>query len=89
MGKTSSSSKGLPAVQELSFEQALQELDVLVQQMEAGELTLDDSLAAYRRGTELAQHCQGKLAAAEQQIAKLEGGELKPLDPSELRGGGQ
>ena len=45
-------------VADLSFEQALQELDQLVRQMESGELSLDDSIAAYRRGAELAQHCQ-------------------------------
>lgn len=76
-------------VAELSFEQALDELDALVRRMEAGELSLDDSIAAYRRGAELARYCQGKLAAAEQEIRKLDGELLKPLDPSELRGGGQ
>jgi exodeoxyribonuclease VII small subunit len=55
--------------------------------MEAGDLPLDDAIAAYRRGAELAQYCQGRLAAAEQQISKLDGDVLKPLDPGELRGG--
>jgi exodeoxyribonuclease VII small subunit len=73
-------------VANLSFEQALAELDQLVRRMESGELSLDDSIAAYRRGAELAQHCQGRLAAAEQEIAKLDGEVLKPLDPGELRG---
>jgi exodeoxyribonuclease VII small subunit len=76
-------------VTELTFEQALDELDALVRRMEAGELSLDDSIAAYRRGAELARYCQGKLAAAEQEIRKLDGELLKPFDPSELRGGGQ
>lgn len=76
-------------VAELTFEQALDELDALVRRMEAGELSLEDSIAAYRRGAELARYCQGKLAAAEQEISKLDGELLKPLDPSELRGGGQ
>jgi len=74
-------------VAELSFEQALDELDELVRQMESGELALDASIVAYRRGAELARHCQSRLAAAEQEIAKLDGEVLKPLDPSELRGG--
>lgn len=76
-------------VTELTFEQALDELDALVRRMEAGDLALDDSIAAYRRGAELARYCQGKLAAAEQEIKKLDGELLKPLEPSELRGGGQ
>jgi len=45
-------------VSELTFEQALDELDALVRRMEAGELGLDDALAAYRRGAELTRHCQ-------------------------------
>ena len=77
------------AVTELSFEQALDELEGLVRRMEAGELSLDDSIAAYRRGAELTKHCQGKLAAAEQEITRLDGELLTPLDPDELRGAGQ
>jgi exodeoxyribonuclease VII small subunit len=73
-------------VSELTFEQALDELDALVRRMEAGELGLDEALAAYRRGAELAKHCQGKLAVAEQEIRKLDGEMLTPLDPGELRG---
>lgn len=73
-------------VAELTFEQALDELDALVRRMEAGELNLDDAVAAYRRGAELARHCQGKLAVAEHEIRKLDGDMLTPLDPGELRG---
>ena len=73
-------------VVELTFEQALDELDALVRRMEAGELSLDDAVAAYRRGAELAKHCQGKLVAAEQEIRKLDGDVLTPLDPGQLRG---
>lgn len=76
-----------PPVASLSFEQALDELDALVRKMEAGELSLDDSIAAYRRGAALAQHCQARLATAEQELSKLDGDLLKPLDPAELRGG--
>ena len=70
----------------LSFEQALDELDTLVRQMESGELALEASIAAYRRGAALARHCQSRLAAAEQEIVKLDGDALVPLDPTELRG---
>jgi len=73
--------------EELSFEQALDELDGLVRKMESGELGLDDSIAAYRRGAELARYCQGRLGAAEQEIRKLDNDVLKDLNPDELRGG--
>lgn len=76
----------LKPVSDLTFEQALDELDALVRRMEAGDLSLDDAVSSYRRGAELARHCQGKLAVAEQEIRKLDGDMLTPLDPGELRG---
>jgi exodeoxyribonuclease VII small subunit len=57
--------------------------------MESGALTLDESIAAYRRGTELARLCQTRLASAELEIKRLEGEMLKPVDPGELQGSGQ
>lgn len=71
-----------------SFEQALDELDALVRRMESGELTLDQSIAAYRRGAELARFCQSRLATAELEVKRLEGELLKPLDVAELKGNG-
>jgi exodeoxyribonuclease VII small subunit len=79
--------KASPPVDSLSFEQAMDELDRLVRRMESGELSLDESIAAYRRGAELARYCQGRLANAEQEIRQLEGDLLKPLNPGELKGG--
>ena len=79
--------KASPPVDSLSFEQAIDELDQLVRKMESGELSLDDSIAAYRRGAELARYCQARLANAEQEIRQLEGDLLKPLNPGELKGG--
>ena len=79
--------KAAAPVDSLSFEQAMDELDRLVRKMEAGELPLDESIAAYRRGAELARYCQARLANAEQEIRQLEGDLLKPLNPGELKGG--
>lgn len=76
-------------VADLTFEQALDELEALVRKMEAGELPLEESIAAYKRGADLTKYCQAKLAAAELEIRKLDGDTLKPLDPTELRGAGQ
>lgn len=77
----------LEPIESISFERALDELDALVRRMESGQLSLDESIAAYRRGAELARFCQSKLANAEQEIKRLEGEMLKPLDISELRVG--
>ncbi len=60
-----------------SFETALAELESIVEQMEAGELTLEQSLAQYRRGAELLKYCQGQLADAQTQIKVLENDTLK------------
>jgi exodeoxyribonuclease VII small subunit len=73
-------------VEDLTFEQALDQLDQLVRRMESGELGLDESIAAYRRGAELARFCQGRLADAEQQIQKLDEDVLTNFSPDEIPG---
>jgi exodeoxyribonuclease VII small subunit len=54
-----------------SFESALAELESLVSQMESGQLPLEQSLAAYKRGAELLQYCQKSLADVEQHVRLL------------------
>ena len=61
-----------------TYEQALSELDRLVQAMEAGQLPLDQLMDGYKRGAELLQFCRGRLEAVEQQVQVLEDGQLKP-----------
>jgi exodeoxyribonuclease VII small subunit len=61
-----------------SYEQALNELDRLVAQMEDGQLPLDQLLDAYRRASELLQFCRGRLQAVEDQVKVLDEGLLKP-----------
>lgn len=65
-----------PAVPE-SFETALTELETLIASMENGQLSLEASLAAYQRGTELLKYCQAKLADTQQQVRILENDTLK------------
>jgi len=60
-----------------SFEEALAELEAIVAGMEAGQLPLEQSLAAYKRGAELLQYCQSALANAQQQVRILEGNTLQ------------
>lgn len=54
-----------------NFEAAMRELDALVEKMEAGQLPLEESLAAYQRGTVLLKYCETILANAEQRIQIL------------------
>ncbi|MCL2525377.1 MAG: exodeoxyribonuclease VII small subunit [Betaproteobacteria bacterium] len=67
-------------IADLKFEAALAELEAIVASMEGGPLELEASIAAYRRGMELMQHCQTLLADAEGQIRILENGELREID---------
>jgi len=66
-----------------SFETALAELEEIVGRMEAGDLPLQESLAAYKRGAELLVYCQAALKDAQQQVQVLEKGMLQPLRPDE------
>ena len=59
------------------FEAAMAELEQVVADMESGNLSLEDSLAAYKRGAELLQLCRGRLEDAQQQVRVLEEGTLK------------
>lgn len=53
------------------FEKSLTELETLVQQMESGKLSLEDSLKAFERGIRLTRECQQALAQAEQKVQML------------------
>lgn len=66
------------------FEDALEELERVVEQLESGELSLEDSLAAFEEGVRLVKHCNQKLTEVEKKIELLvqdkEGKlQLKPL----------
>jgi len=61
-----------------SYEQALAELERLVQAMEGGQLPLDQLLDGYRRGAELLTLCRSRLQAVEEQVKLLDDGKLVP-----------
>lgn len=67
------------ANQPASFEEAMAELDKLVSQMESGQLPLEASIAAYKRGAELVRFCAAQLDRVEGQVKLLEGEMLKPF----------
>lgn len=66
-----------------SFETAMADLEQLVAEMESGKLSLEDSLAAYKRGAELMSFCRTRLEEAQRQVRVLEEGVLKDLDASD------
>lgn len=69
----------------MSFEESLAELDTLVNQLENGDLDLEDALKKFERGISLARVSQGKLSEAEQRVEILlndsDDAELIPFDP--------
>ena len=67
----------MPKTKLQTFETALAELESIVASMEAGQLPLEQSLAAYKRGAELLKYCQSALAEVQQQVKILEADTLK------------
>ena len=59
------------AIEELSFEGALKELEAIVSRLEQGEVDLEDSIALYERGQALKTHCEKKLKSAEGRLEKI------------------
>ena len=55
----------------LSFEDALKELEAIVQQLERGQVKLDEAITAYERGALLKRHCEQKLAEAKMKVEKI------------------
>ena len=58
-------------IRTLSFEEALAGLEEIVRQLEAGQVSLEESITIYTRGTHLRLHCQEKLRAAQEKVEKI------------------
>jgi exodeoxyribonuclease VII small subunit len=58
-------------VEEMSFEQAMRELETVVDQLERGDVALDASIALYERGAALKKRCEDELKRAEEKVAAI------------------
>ena len=58
-------------ISELTFEQAMSELERIVTQLERGDVPLEDSISLYEKGAELKKRCETKLKEAEQKVAAI------------------
>jgi len=58
-------------VDQLTFEQALKELEVVVGRLERGDVALDESIALYERGAALKARCEAKLNEAQEKVDKI------------------
>jgi exodeoxyribonuclease VII small subunit len=80
-------SRTAPEVFGMSFEQALAELERIVQDLERGQLDLEAAIQAYERGTALKEHCQRKLQEAQLRVEKITLGpdgraRSEPMEPA-------
>jgi exodeoxyribonuclease VII small subunit len=60
-----------PKPNDMSFEEALGELEKIVTSLENGQAPLEDSITAYQRGMALKKHCEQKLNEAQEKIEKI------------------
>lgn len=58
-------------IADMSFEDALRELEGIVTQLDSGNVELDASIKLYERGAALKAHCEAKLKAAEEKVAAI------------------
>jgi exodeoxyribonuclease VII small subunit len=70
-----------------NFEDALNELEEILRQIENGQVSLEESLVKYQRGNFLIQHCRGVLSTAEKQIEMLSKNADGGLDVTPMENG--
>jgi len=58
-------------IQAMTFEEALEALEEIVQRLDSGQVSLEDSIDIYTRGTHLKHHCEAKLRSAKEQVDKI------------------
>lgn len=59
------------SITDMSFEQALEELESIVEKLERGDAPLDESINIYQRGAQLKAHCEAKLKNAQLKVEKI------------------
>jgi exodeoxyribonuclease VII small subunit len=73
----------LPPIDELSYEQALAELETIVSSLESAKLSLNETMSLYERGQALTRHCVELLDKAELRVKKLSGESLVEMPAEE------
>jgi len=79
--KKISSKREVTPIESLTYEMALEQLEEIINQLELGEQTLDQSIDLYEKGQLLANRCSYLLEQAELKIQLLSGGELTDYNP--------
>ena len=71
MNDTAGAQAGAANLDAISFEEALRELESIVASLERGDVSLDDAIAAFERGTALKAHCQARLEEARMKVEQI------------------
>jgi exodeoxyribonuclease VII small subunit len=72
------------SLDDLSYEQAFQELQAVVEQLEAGDLPLEESLALFERGQALSARCSSLLEKAQLRLTEMTAGEDDAIDERDV-----
>ena len=78
--KPTDSDSGVDTVEKLSYEEAFQELEKIVQQLEAEQMALEESINLYARGQQLIDHCSNLLDRAEIRVQQIDNQKLVPFE---------
>ena len=70
--------------EKLTFEEAMRELEKLVDGLDKGDISLDEAIAAYDRGSQLKDYCQKKLNEAKMKVENIQSSESVDTTPEKL-----
>ena len=68
----------------MTFEEAMNELENLVESLDKGDISLDQAIAAYDRGSQLKDHCQKKLSEAKMKVETIQSSDNSDVIPDKL-----
>ena len=68
----------------MTFEEAMNELENLVESLDKGDISLDQAIAAYDRGSQLKDHCQKKLSEAKMKVETIQSLDNSDVVPDKL-----
>ncbi|MBL8562212.1 MAG: exodeoxyribonuclease VII small subunit [Gemmobacter sp.] len=73
-------------IAEMSFEEAMAELEAVVGKLERGDVALEQSIAFYERGAQLKAHCEARLKAAEEKVELIRAQEGRAVGTTPAQG---
>ena len=72
------------SLEKMTFEEAMKELERLVDSLDKGDVSLDEAIAAYDRGSQLKDHCQKKLNEAKMKVETIQSSGDSKVIPNKL-----